>query len=159
MYDEIVIWVTYDSRYHDVNFYVLENINFLYYLSRLVALIHLLYVLFVFLGIAVIYIGELFKIKFVRNIWFRTIHLIAMIIVAIQQYFLINCPLTILEKNLLLKSGNEVYDGAFVAHMINTYHLNIPTSYYLPLYIGLSVLFMLTFLIIPPKIKKPKIRV
>jgi cytochrome c biogenesis protein CcdA len=86
----------------------------LYFLSRVVAFLHLLYVLFVFLGLFAIYIGYLFKLKFVHNIYFRVIHLLAMVIVAIQQYFMINCPLTILEKKLLQLAGKPTYSGAFV---------------------------------------------
>ncbi|PKK98030.1 MAG: hypothetical protein CVV57_09430 [Tenericutes bacterium HGW-Tenericutes-2] len=126
----------------------------LYFLSRVVALLHLLYVLFVFLGLFYIYIGFMFKIKLIRNVYFRVIHLIAMIVVAIQQYFLVNCPLTVLEKKLLTMAGKPTYSGAFVANMMNKYSINIPTDYYLYLYVSLSLLFIASFILIPPKIKR-----
>ena len=128
----------------------------LYFLSRVVAFLHLLYVLLVFLGLFAIYIGYLFKLKFVHNIYFRVIHLLAMVIVAIQQYFMINCPLTILEKRLLHLAGKPTYSGAFVANIMDKYQLNISTHYYFPLYATLSALFIISFLVIPPRIKTRK---
>jgi hypothetical protein len=122
-------------------------------LSRLVAGVHLLYVLFVFLGLFMIYIGYFLKLKMIRNIPLRIIHMIAMIIVAVQQYFMINCPLTILEKKLLLLAGKEIYSGAFIPHLLSFASLNIKTEYYLPLYVSLSILFVLSFVLIPPKRK------
>jgi hypothetical protein len=132
---------------------MLLNTEFLYFLSKVVALVHLLYVMFVVLGLIFIYIGLIFRLKVIRNIYFRVIHLIAMIAVAIQQYYVINCPLTILEKKLLVMAGYPVYRGAFVAHILNQYEMNIPTNYYLPLYISLSLLFLLSFILVPPRIR------
>ncbi len=129
-----------------------------YELSRLVALVHLLYVLFVFLGLFVIYLGFFLKWHFIRNPIFRVIHMIAMIIVAVQQYYLINCPLTILEKKLLILAGKPTYSGAFIPHLLNQFTLNIPASYYLPLYISLSLLFILSFILIPPWFHYPSKR-
>ena len=79
-----------------------------------------------------------------------------MIVVAVQQYFSINCPLTILEKRLLLLAGKDTYTGAFIPHMLNKFHFNIPGAYYLPLYITLSILFLASFVLIPPKLKNRK---
>jgi hypothetical protein len=100
-----------------------------------------------------IYIGYFLKLKMIRNIPLRIIHMIAMIIVAVQQYFMINCPLTILEKKLLLLAGKEIYTGAFIPHLLSFASLNIKTEYYLPLYVSLSILFVLSFILIPPKRK------
>ena len=133
---------------------VLLSTQFYLFLAKLVAICHLSYVLFVFLGLFYIYIGKVLKLKSVSNIYFRVIHLLAMIIVAIQQYYMINCPLTILEKKLLVLAGKEIYSGAFVAHLFSMIDLNIPTSYYLPLYISLSILFLISFIIVPPKRNK-----
>ncbi len=138
-----------------VNLVLLSN-TLLYFLSKVVAFIHLSYVLFVFLGFFYILLGALLRHKLIRNPVFRIIHLIAMTIVAIQQYYMINCPLTILEKKLLIQAGRDTYSGAFVAHLMDQYQLNIPTSYYLPLYITLSILFLLSFILIPPRFRKQK---
>lgn len=124
-----------------------------YLLSRLVAFAHLLYVLFVSLGLFAIYLGLIFKWRFIRNPYFRIIHLVAMIIVAIQQYFLINCPLTVLEKRLLILAGRPTYSGAFIPNLLNQFSFNIPGTYYLPLYVSLGLLFILSFVFIPPIFK------
>jgi hypothetical protein len=134
--------------------YLISIDHIYYYLSRVVAFVHLLYVLFVFLGILFIYVGWMMKFNLIRNFYFRVIHLLAMIVVAIQQYYMINCPLTILEKKLLVLAGKPTYQGAFVAHLMNTYNLNIKTELYLPLYVGLSLIFLLSFILIPPKLKR-----
>lgn len=94
------------------------------------------------------------RFKSIRNIYFRVTHLIAMMVVAIQQYFSLNCPLTLLEKRLLILAGRETYSGAFIPHILNQVNFNIPSQYYLPLYVTLSILFLFSFIIIPPKLKK-----
>lgn len=134
--------------------FILLQASQYYLLSKLVAFVHLLYVLFIFLGLFYIYLGQVLKLKSIRNPYFRIFHMIAMIIVAIQQYFMINCPLTILEKKLLILAEKPIYSGAFIPHLLHRYHFNIATEHYLPLYVSLSLLFILSFIIIPPRFKK-----
>jgi hypothetical protein len=109
--------------------------------------------MFVVLGMFYIYMGFFLKFKSIRNIACRIIHLLAMIIVAVQQYFMINCPLTVLEKKLLLLANHEIYHGAFIPHLLKLVNLNIKTEYYLPLYVSLGLIFILSFILIPPRKK------
>jgi hypothetical protein len=62
--------------------------------------VHLAYVLFVILGQVAIVIGILLHWQWVRNRWFRWIHLSMISIVAVEAIVQFECPLTTWENGL-----------------------------------------------------------
>ena len=80
--------------------------------------IHVLFVAFVVIGLLLIYAGKLFSWPWVRNPWFRLVHLIGISIVVIQSWLGIICPLTIWEMALREKAGDTVYAGTFISHWL-----------------------------------------
>ena len=59
--------------------------------------IHGLFVVFVVLGLFLIYLGKLLCWQWVRNPWFRVTHLLGISVVVIQSWFGIICPFTTWE--------------------------------------------------------------
>ena len=57
--------------------------------------------------------------RWVRNPWFRFIHLGAIGIVVIQAWLNVICPLTIWENNLREKAGEATYAGSFIQHWLH----------------------------------------
>ncbi|HSN51824.1 MAG TPA: DUF2784 domain-containing protein [Woeseiaceae bacterium] len=83
-----------------------------------VLLLHVLFVAFVVAGLLLILAGGLLSWDWVRNWWFRVIHLGAIGIVVLQAWFGVICPLTRLEMTLRDKAGDTTYAGSFVSHWL-----------------------------------------
>ena len=83
-----------------------------------VLLLHVLFVAFVIIGLVLVFAGKAFHWAWVRNLWFRLAHLLAIVVVVIQSWFGAICPLTTLEMVLRARAGDTVYPGSFVAHWL-----------------------------------------
>jgi Protein of Unknown function (DUF2784) len=69
-------------------------------LANLVAILHLAYFAFVVLGFSGIVIGSFRHWKWVRNSWFRILHLLAIYIVLAEDVIGLVCPLNVAESGL-----------------------------------------------------------
>ena len=85
-----------------------------------ILLLHVLFDAFVVLGLVLIFVGRFIAWNWVRNPWFRLIHLIAIAVVVIQSWLRVICPLTTLEMELRSRAGDGVYPGSFIAHWLET---------------------------------------
>ena len=117
-------------------------------LADAVLLLHLLYVLFVVGSLPVIWVGAYFKKKFVRNFWFRYLHLAAILFVVAESLLGIVCPLTALE-NALRQVETEDSFIQYSVHQILFYHF--PEYVFTLIYIVFACLVALTFKWVPPK--------
>jgi hypothetical protein len=81
--------------------------------------LHVLFVVFVVLGLVAIFVGKFLSWRWVRNHWFRLTHLVAIGIVVLQSWFGLICPLTIWEMDLRARAGQAVYEGSFIAHWLS----------------------------------------
>lgn len=91
--------------------------NWPLFLADVVVFVHVLFVGFVVLAVPVILFGWWRKWKWVRNFWFRAIHLLMMAIVVVETLSGIPCPLTVWERDLRLRAGQlhiERYDDGEV---------------------------------------------
>ena len=83
-----------------------------------VLLLHVLFVAFVVAGLLLILAGALLSWDWVRNWWFRVVHLCAIGIVVLQAWLGVICPLTRLEMYLRERAGDTTYAGSFVSHWL-----------------------------------------
>jgi hypothetical protein len=121
-------------------------------LADLIVVFHAAYVSFVVFGLVAILIGAALRWEWVRNFWFRAIHLTMIGIVVLEALFGITCPLTDWEKQLRRKAGEAAYTGEFIgnwAHWLIFY--DFPPWVFTLIYIvfGLSVLG--AFILAPPR--------
>ncbi len=79
-------------------------------LADIVLIVHLIFVLFVIFGGLLI----------LRRRWILWFHLPALAWGAAVEFFVLNCPLTDLEKHLRAASGDAVYQGDFIDHYISS---------------------------------------
>lgn len=79
---------------------------------------HVLFVAFVVFGLVLILIGRLRAWSWVRNPWFRLLHLVAIGVVVLQSWLSVICPLTIWEMALRERAGGAVYSGSFISHWL-----------------------------------------
>ena len=89
-------------------------------IADLIVIIHLGIVIFVVSGLFVILLGGALRWRFVRNFWFRVIHLAMILIVVFEAVFGISCPLTVWEYELRVAAGQrDASDMAFVSRLIH----------------------------------------
>jgi len=95
------------------------NMQFFYLLAADALLsLHVLFVAFVVSGLLAIFMGVALSWAWVRNPVFRIVHLLAILVVAVQAWFGIVCPLTSIEMALRARAGDVVYGGTFIAHWL-----------------------------------------
>ncbi len=126
------------------------------FFADVTAFVHLLYVIFVVAGQGLILMGGIFAWRFVKNMTFRIIHLIAIAIVAVQEMLGVLCPLTVLEyyfRNLAGQSVNT--DLTFVMRIFRSMvFISMPDWMYTVIYIGTAVIVLATMFVIPPMFKQ-----
>lgn len=90
-------------------------------LADVLLLLHVLFVAFVVLGLLLIIAGRLLQWSWVRNPWFRLLHLVGIGIVVLQSWFGVICPLTTWEMALRDRAGDATYPGAFIAYWLDKF--------------------------------------
>ncbi len=124
-------------------------------LSDVVVVIHFLYALTIIVGLVLIYAGKFLKWRFVRNPVFRLIHLTMIMIVAFESIFHIECPLTYIEYKLLSLAKIHHQNTPFIAGFINKILFwDLPNEFFDILYIGIAVVILLSFVIVPVDFKR-----
>ncbi|MFO1093677.1 MAG: DUF2784 domain-containing protein [Planctomycetaceae bacterium] len=88
-------------------------------LADVVVAAHFAYVMFVILGLLAVLIGRIFQWEWTRRFWFRVIHLAMILIVVVESWFGVVCPLTTWENSLRKLAGQTTYNGAFIAQWIH----------------------------------------
>jgi len=97
------------------------DLSSFYLLSADVILfLHVVVVVFNVLGLVLIFLGYILKWSWVRNPWFRVVHIVVISIVIIQSWIGVTCPFTSLEMLLRSKAGVEVYTGTFISHWLES---------------------------------------
>lgn len=79
---------------------------------------HVLFVVFVVLGLVLILVGKSLGWAWILNPWFRVTHLAAIGIVVLQSWIGVICPLTTWEMALRERAGSVVYSGSFISHWL-----------------------------------------
>lgn len=85
-----------------------------------VLLLHVAFVCFVIAGLLLVLIGKPMGWQWIRNPWFRIVHLVAIGIVVLQAWIGVICPLTTIEMALRQRAGDAVYSGTFMSHWLES---------------------------------------
>ena len=88
-------------------------------LADIVVAVHFAYVAFVILGLVLTLAGAVLRWQWVRNCWFRGVHLAMIAIVVLEAWLGIVCPLTTWEKYFREQSGQAVYKGSFLGNLLH----------------------------------------
>ena len=114
-------------------------------------IIHALFIAFVVFGLIFIIAGLVRGWRWVRNPWFRFIHLGAIGIVVIQAWLNVICPLTIWENNLREKAGEAIYAGSFIQHWLHDLIFYQAEAWVFTLsYTAFAALVVLVWYLAPP---------
>ncbi len=125
--------------------------------SRLLAdgivVFHACYVGFVVFGLAATLVGAVCRWSWVRNIYFRAIHLAMIAIVVGEAVTGIPCPLTIWEKQLRTRAGQASYPGDFIGHWVHRLiFYDVPPWVFTWAYIVFGLAVVATFVLAPPRL-------
>ncbi|MCA9185415.1 MAG: DUF2784 domain-containing protein [Pirellulaceae bacterium] len=88
-------------------------------LADLVVTVHFAYVSFVIVGLALTIVGAAMRWNWIRNFWFRVLHLLMIAVVVAEAWCGVTCPLTIWENKLRRLAGQTTYTGGFVANLLH----------------------------------------
>ena len=117
-----------------------------------VLVLHIGYVSFVLGGFLATLVGVLARWQWVRNFWFRVLHLAAILIVVAESLLGVICPLTTWESELRQLAGQTAYRGDFIAQWLHDLVFFDVQPWILTLcytLFGLGVLA--TFILAPPR--------
>lgn len=146
-------------------------------LANVIIFLHVLFVGIVVLSVPAILLGWWRKWTWVRNFWFRLIHLLMITIVVVETVFGVPCPLSVWERDLRLAGGqleyernedgtnretqngnwilkgNTEYENDFVARLLNRiiFYEGVPTAVLEVSYYCFGVMILLTLFLVPPR--------
>jgi hypothetical protein len=117
-----------------------------------ILIVHFAFVLFVIGGLALIWIGHAAGWPWVRNFWFRALHLAAIVVVTGEALLGVVCPLTLWEDAL----RGAVHEKSFVARWVHRLMFyTAPEWVFTALYVAFALVVAATFWFIPPRRKRP----
>jgi hypothetical protein len=120
-------------------------------LANAVLVLHVAIVLFIIGGLVLTLAGAALKWVWVRNFYFRVLHLGGIAYVAMEAWLGIVCPLTTLELWLREGAGQAVYDGDFIAFWLRKLlFFEAAPWVFVAAYSGFGLLVALSWLLVPP---------
>ena len=122
------------------------------FLADVVVVFHVAYVAFVMIGLGCILLGIPLRWRWVRNFWFRIVHLGTIGIVVVQALAGILCPLTTLENFLRARAGEATYPGSFIGHWAHEIlFFDVPAAAFTPIYCLFGGAVLATLFLAPPR--------
>ncbi|MDQ3816379.1 MAG: DUF2784 domain-containing protein [Acidobacteriota bacterium] len=120
-------------------------------LADLVVTIHIGYVAYIIIGLALILVGLGRGWGWVRNPWFRLTHLAAILVVVLELFLKATCPLTLLEWKLRSLAGQPVTEAGFfdrlMHHVLSGW---LPGSVTNSVYVVAALVISAAFVFAPP---------
>jgi hypothetical protein len=122
-------------------------------LADVILLLHALFVAFVVLGFVLVVIGWLKRWGWVRNLWFRLAHLLAIGVVVAQAWAGQYCPLTVWESRLRVAAGGVGYSQSFIQHWVHKLlFFNVPLWVCAVVYTVFGLAVLASWVFCPPRI-------
>jgi hypothetical protein len=121
-------------------------------LADLLLVLHFSLALFIVLGLILVWIGTLARWSWIRNPWFRYLHVAAIAFVAAEDVLGYACPITLWED--LLRGGvrPETFIGRWAQRLL---YYNAPEWVFTTLYSAWAAAALLTLGLVPPRRKGP----
>ena len=116
-------------------------------LADLVLVFHFFIAGFIVLGLILVWAGALAGWRWVRDPWFRYLHLAAIAFVAAEALLGAACPLTVWEDLLRGGARPETFVGRWVARLL---YYNAPEWVFTSLYVAWAAAALLTLRLVPP---------
>ena len=125
--------------------------GFFQLLANAVLVLHVSIVLFIVGGLLLTLVGAACKWAWVKNFWFRGLHLAGIAYIAMEAWLGIICPLTTLEQWLREQAGQAVYAGDFVAYWLRKFMFYEAEPWvFIAAYSGFGLLVLLSWFLCAP---------
>jgi hypothetical protein len=125
-------------------------------LADVVVTIHALYVGFVVFGLVAILVGYALDWRWIRNPYFRILHLASIGFVCLESIFGIDCPLTSLENALRVAAGQSSYPADFIGYWLDRLlFYDFPPRVFTVVYLTFGMVVVLTMWLAPIRIANP----
>lgn len=119
-------------------------------LADLIVVLHLGYVLFVLVGLVLIWLGVLLRWDWVRRPAFRVPHLVCTLIVPVEAVIGYVCPLTTWEHELRMRAGERPEEISFMGRLArDLLFYEAPQWVFTVCYVAFGLLVLVTFLRVP----------
>ena len=116
-------------------------------LVDVVVAVHLLIVLFILLGVPLVYLGAALHWTWVRSRRWRMLHVGAILFVAAESLLGITCPLTVWEDTL----RDRRTAGGFIERWIDQLiFYDAPAWVFTMAYMAFAALVLVTWILVPP---------
>jgi hypothetical protein len=120
-------------------------------LADVVLLLHAFFVVFVVSALLLIIVGGYRQWSWVRNWWFRVVHLASIAFVVAQSWAGLLCPLTTFEIWLRGQAKGTVYDRGFIQYWLEHFlYYDAPNWVFVVAYTVFGFLVIITWLRFPP---------
>lgn len=120
--------------------------------ADVIVAIHTAYVSFVVLGQLLILVGLIRKWSWVRNLWFRLVHLLTISVVVVESVLDIPCPLTVWEHRLRKLAGQPVSEATFIGRCLhNLIFYEAEPWAFTVVYVCFALLVVGTLVLAPPR--------
>ena len=124
-----------------------------YWLADFVLITHAAFAAFVIFGLVLILVGGFLSWSWVRNSWFRALHLLGITIIVVQSWLGVVCPLTTLEMWLRQQEGMSTYEGGFIQYWLHQLlFYDAPAQVFIAAYSLFGLLVVLAMFKYPPKL-------
>ena len=125
------------------------------FLANALLVVHFAYIAFVVAGLFLTIIGYFREWRWVRNVWFRAIHLCAILLVVLEVWFGMKCPLTEWECSLRGTAAGAVYPEEFVAYWLQQLvYFDFPPWVFTLAYTVFGAVVVLAWVLVPPRRKQ-----
>ncbi len=116
-------------------------------IADIVVLVHLAVMFFITAGLPLIYVGRALHWAWVRNRWWRLVHLGAITFVAAESLAGVVCPLTLWEDVLRGRQSSQGFIERWVDWIL---FYDFPTWMFTLAYAVFAALVALTWFLVPP---------
>lgn len=123
------------------------------FIADVVLVGHAAFVVFVVLGLVLVVAGGIRRWPWVRNPWFRWLHMIAIAVVVVQSWVGLVCPLTAVENWLRERASGPVYSGGFIEHWLQSLlYYTAPSWVFTLAYTVFGMLVVAAWWFFPPRL-------
>src|SRR5437763_1452027 len=124
-------------------------------LADFVVAIHIGYVFYIFVGMALIVIGLWRKWNWIRNPWFRLTHFSAIFVPVLELIFKTRCVLTVWEFQFRSLAGQPVTEATFMERLMHyVFFAEAPAWLTNGLYYFFALVIILMLVLPPPRLRR-----